>query len=338
VRGTATVEVWRGAVVESSHQAYVAVADASGRLRASAGDTEVMTLARSAIKPLQVLPLVEDGGLDRFGFGAAEMALACGSHNGEPMHVALAAQMLQRLGVTEESLACGARPPASRTAAKLLRERGERPSRLHNPCSGKHAAMLALARLHGWSFNGYHAPRHPVQERMLAEVVRWTCAAPDDIALATDGCGVPTFGLPLRAWAAAFGRLAAAARRNASPAAVVLRSMTQYPEYVAGTDRLCTALMRQAGGRIAAKLGAEGVYCAAVPGAELGVAIKVADGALRAVEPALIAVLRALGLLSADEVAALARFAEPDVLNSRDERVGSVRAVVELDVAPEVGE
>jgi L-asparaginase II len=328
----ARVEVWRGATIESVHEVCVAVCDADGRLRAGAGETERILFARSAVKPLQALPLVEDGVAERLQMSGQELALACASHSGEPIHVDAAARLLRRIGAGEDALACGAQRPWSEVAARALQRSGREPGRLHNNCSGKHAGMLALAHHHGWPLHGYHRLEHPVQRRMLEEMARWTCVAVEEIATAVDGCGVVTFALPLSRWAAAFARFAAAARRADGGAPDVLGAMVRHPEYVAGSDRLCTQLMRVAGGRIAVKLGAEGVYCAAVPGAELGIAIKVADGARRAVEPALVAVLRNLGLLSGDEVAELERFAEPDVHNTRGERVGAIRARVDLAV------
>lgn len=328
--GLARVEVRRGATVESRHVVSVAVADGNGGLRATAGDPELITFARSAIKPLQALPLVDDRVAEKFGFGAAELALACASHGGEPFHIDVAQSMLRRIGLDEHALACGAHPPMHEASARLLRDMRRAPTRIHNNCSGKHAGMLALARAHGWPLAGYHDVDHPVQQRMLHEMTRWSGVAPEDITIAVDGCGVATFALPLSGMARAFGALAAAARRGEKAPAAIARAMTTYPEYVGGTDRLCTELTRASAGRIIAKVGAEGVYCAAVPGAELGVALKVEDGARRAAEPALLGVLHALGLLSDDEVGVLARYAEPVVRNTRGEAVGELRAIVEL--------
>lgn len=328
--GLARVEVRRGAVVESRHAVSIAVADGEGVLRATAGDAELVTFARSAIKPLQALPLVDDGVAETFGFGAAELALACASHSGEPYHVDVAQGMLRRIGLDEHALACGAHPPMHEVSAQRLRDMGRGPTRIHNNCSGKHAGMLALARVHDWPIAGYHEIDHPVQQRMLQELTRWSGVAPEDIAIAVDGCGVATFALPLSGMARAFGGLAAAARRGENAPATIVRAMTTYPEYVGGTDRLCTELTRASAGRIVAKVGAEGVYCAAVPGAELGIALKVEDGAKRAAEPALLAVLHALGVLSDDEIGVLARFAEPVLCNTRRENVGELRAIVEL--------
>ena len=326
----AFVEVLRGGFVESVHRVSVAVVDPGGELRAYAGTSDMVVFARSAVKPVQAVPLVADGVADRFGWGGAELALACASHSGEPRHVEVARGMLASLGLGEDALACGAHAPFNASAARELSDRGEKPTRLHNNCSGKHAAMLGLAAAHGWPLRGYHEAEHPVQQRMLQEISHWSSVTADRIDVAVDGCGVATFALPLSALALTFARLAVAARSE-SPAARLIRAMQTFPELVGGTDRLCTELMRTTRGRIFAKVGAEGVYCAGVPGAEIGVALKVEDGAKRAAEPALIEVLRLLGLLTEEDMGDLDRYAGPDVTNTRGEIVGSLRSRITLE-------
>jgi L-asparaginase II len=331
MRTPSVVEVTRGSTVESVHRLSIAVVDASGALRAAAGSPDRVVFARSAVKPLQAVPLVADGVLRRYGWGDAELALACASHSGEARHVELARSMLASLGLDEDALACGAHAPFNDAAARTLRERRERPGRLHNNCSGKHAGMLGLASAHGWSIAGYHTREHPVQLRMLEEMSRWSGVAQDRIEVGIDGCGVATFAVPLRALARTFAALAAGARSAAGVEARVVGAMTRYPELVGGTGRLCTELMRMTGGRIFAKVGAEGVYCAGAPGAELGIAIKVEDGAKRAAEPALIEVLRLLGLIGDEEMMQLESFTNPPILNTRNEVVGALRARVRLE-------
>jgi L-asparaginase II len=327
------VEVWRGPIVESRHKVNIAVVDGEGRLRAFAGDPEMVTFARSAIKPMQALPLVEDEVADRYEFTEAELALACASHNGEQRHVELARSMLRKIGADESALACGAHAPLGKRAATALAETGGKFSRIHNNCSGKHAGMLALARFYSWPLVGYQLAEHPVQQRMLTEMARWTDMAAEDIPLGVDGCAVVTFGLPLARMARAFAGFASAARRGDKGPARVVEAMTKNPECVAGVDRLCTDLMRAVRGRIFVKVGAEGVYCAGVPGAELGIALKIDDGATRAAEPALIATLKELTLLTDEELAMLEHYAEPETLNTRGEVVGQIRARVELVAA-----
>lgn len=324
------VEVVRGAVVESRHRVHAAVVDADGRLRATVGDPDYITFFRSSAKPFQALPLVADGAMDRFGITLEELALCCGSHSGEARHVQAATSLLQRIGLDGEALACGAHAPFHAAARRELREAGLEPVRLHNNCSGKHAGMMALARVHGWDPTGYQLPEHPVQQRILSELQRWSGVPPEAMPIGTDGCGVVTVGMPLRNMALAYARLAAAAREGEREPTYVVGAMTSYPEMVAGEGRLCTDLMERAHGRLFAKVGAEGVYSVGVPGAELGVALKVEDGSTRALAPAVLAVLRQLDLISEDDLGALHEHAFPELRNTRGEMIGQIRPNLEL--------
>lgn len=325
------VEVVRGAVVESRHRVHVAVVDAEGRLRAYAGDPDLVTFVRSSAKPLQALAMVEDGAADRFGLTDEEIAIACGSHSGTPAHLRIVESILAKVGLDAEALACGPHLPFHEGTVRELQEAGLEPVRLHNNCSGKHAGMLALARARGWETQGYNRPEHPVQWRMLDEIARWARLPPEGIALGNDGCGVVCFALPLRHMALAFAGVAGAVRRGERGPSRVVGAMLAHPEMVAGEGRLCTELMRRAEGRVFAKIGAEGVYCVGVPGAELGIALKVEDGAARAVAPAVLAVLRELDLISEDDLGAMHALVYPDVVNTRGEVVGQLRPSIRLE-------
>jgi L-asparaginase II len=333
LRNPATVAVMRNRHVESIHRVHVAVVHAERGLVASAGDAGFVSFVRSAIKMFQALPLVEDDGVERFGLSGEELALCAASHNGERFHVDAARSILRKAGAHEDLLACGAHPPMHPAAAERLAADGERPGRIHNNCSGKHAGMLAFAAVHGWPADGYHRLEHPVQQRVLDTLASWSGVAPESVSIGIDGCGLPTFALPLDSVATACARFAAAAADGVSAPARITAAMTRHPEYVAGTGRLCTDLMKAAGGRLFAKVGAEGYYCAGAPAARLGIAIKVEDGARRAVEPALLAVLHALDLISTSELATLAQYANAEVLNTRGEVVGALAAHVSLEYA-----
>jgi len=324
------VEVVRGAVVESRHRIHAVVVDAEGRRRAWAGDPELLTYFRSAAKPFQALPLVADGAIDRFGLTLEELAVCCGSHSGQPAHVEAAAAILRKVGMEGAALACGPHPPFHEDSRRELAEAGLEPVRLHNNCSGKHAGMIALARAHGWDVEGYEQPEHPVQQRILAELSRWLEMPPEAMALGTDGCGAVTVGVPLHQMAYAYARLAAAARVGEREPTYVVGAMTSYPEMVAGDGRLCTELMRHTGGRVFAKVGAEGMYCVGIPGAEIGIALKVEDGATRAVGPAVLGILGELDLISDDDLGSLNDHAYPDLVNTRGEVVGQLRPRLEL--------
>jgi L-asparaginase II len=327
---TARVRVVRGDTVESEHLVHVAVSDGRA-LVASAGDPRVVTFLRSAAKPVQALPVVEDGVARRFRFTDSELALCCASHNAEPRHVRAALSILRKAGLEEGDLACGPHPPMGVREAARMAAAGEEPRSVHNNCSGKHAGMLALAVHHGWPTEGYHRAGHPVQERMRAEIARWTGLPAADLGTGVDGCGVVTFAVPVAAMARALARFGrAAAEEDPGPAAVV-DAIAQHPFMIAGTARLCTELIETTHGRIVAKTGAEGVYCAMVPAEGLGVALKVEDGARRAADVALVAVLEELGLLSAAERKRLAAWRAPVLRNTRDEVVGEVSSEIALD-------
>lgn len=327
------VEVTRAGTVESRHRVHVAVVDADGALRGWSGEAEMTTFWRSAAKPFQALPIVDDGAFERFGLTPEELALCCGSHSGTAAHVRAAESILARIGCSAEALACGAHQPFDAEARRALDDEGLEPVRLHNNCSGKHAGMLALARARGWDVEGYHRPEHPVQARILEEVARWAGVPAEAIAVGTDGCGVVCFALPLRQMAFAFASLAAAARRGEPGPAAVVGAMAAHPEMVAGPGRICTQLGRLSEGRLFAKVGAEGVYCVGVPGAELGIALKVEDGSSRAVAPAVAGVLRELDLISEDDFGALHRQVFREVANTRGEVTGEVRPAIRLRAA-----
>jgi L-asparaginase II len=319
------VEVVRGAIPESRHRVHAAVVDSDGRLRAAVGNPDFVTYFRSGAKPFQAAPLVRDGALDRFGITLEELALCCGSHSGEPRHVDVAIGMLAKVGVDVEALVCGPHPPLHKQTRRDLAEEGLEPGRLHNNCSAKHVGMLALARSHGWETAGYSRPEHPVQGRILSEISRWADVPFEAIGLGTDGCGAVCFAMPLQLMARSYASLASAARGGERDATYIVGAMTSYPEMVAGEGRLCTDLMEQTAGRVIAKVGAEGLYCVGVPGAELGVVLKVEDGSDRAVAPAILDLLRQLDLISEDDLGALWSHAYPDVINTCGDIVGQVR-------------
>ncbi|HSG46200.1 MAG TPA: asparaginase [Longimicrobiales bacterium] len=324
----ARVEVRRGGAVESVHAVHVAVAGRGG-MEAAAGDPGFPTFYRSASKPFQALPLVEDGVLDRFGFGGEELALCCASHNSEAQHLEVASRILDRIGLGGGALECGGHWPLREAVAYRFLEEGRVPGPLESNCSGKHAGMLALAVHHGWPTAGYVRAGHPVQERMSREVSRWTGIPVADLVTGVDGCGVVCFAVPLEVMAGSFARFAQDAARGGAVGRVC-DAMLDHPFLVAGTRRLCTDLMATGAG-VVAKVGAEGVYGAWHPASGLGIALKVEDGARRAAEPALVAVLEALELLPDRVLEALERYRTPVVKNTRGEVVGEMRVVMELE-------
>ncbi len=318
------VESTRGDLVESVHRVSAAVVDETGRLLAAAGDPSLITYWRSAAKPFQALPLLDDGAAAAYGLGAEELALACASHSSERVHLDVAARFLAKIGAREEELACGPHPPLGAAVAEMVLRTGHPLSPRWSNCSGKHAGMLALARHRGWDAKGYERAGHPVQERMIEEVERWSDVRRADMRFAVDGCTALCFGLPLSGMALSYARFAAAPE----PSAAALRdAMTGHPMLVAGTGRFCTELMSAWPGGVIAKVGAEGVYSAALLDERIGIALKVEDGDMRSAPVALMGVLRALVTSGrgAEALRSLARREELPTRNTRGEVTGVLR-------------
>lgn len=323
------VEVTRGGMVESRHRAAVAVVDADGAVVRAWGDVDRPVYGRSALKPLQALPLIETGAADRYGLGAAEIALACASHSGEPGHVELVTRWLARIGCSVDDLECGSHLPFHEASVEALILSGRKPDARYNNCSGKHAGFLTTSRHLGEATSGYIRYEHPVQQRILGVFEQLTGLRLGDAPRGIDGCGIPVIGIPLGHTAMAMARLAdpddhlPAAR--AAAAKRVLAAMASEPFLVAGSGRFCTKVLEVVGAKVVLKTGAEGVYAAALPTLGLGVALKVDDGAGRAAEVAMGRVLRHLKLLTADEERALADALAPPMHNRAGRETGRVQ-------------
>ena len=331
------VEVWRGPVVESRHRGHLAAVDGEGRLVASLGEPETITYLRSSAKPFQAVPLVTSGAADHFGLTQAELAVACGSHSGEDLHAETVARMLGKIGLDEAFLKCGAHDPYDRVTSERLRAAGESPGVLRNNCSGKHTGMLALALHLGAPPERYDDPEGPVQQAVLHAVSQFSGLPADEIAIGTDGCGVPVFGLPVRAMALMYARLVAPPAgfdpQTRAACGLLYSAMTSYPELVGGTvERFDTEVMRAVQGRLVSKIGAEGVYAAGVLPCErwpngLGLVFKIEDGEDRRARSTIaIEALRQLGVLDEDAYKTLSPYASFPVLNHRGEKVGQIRA------------
>lgn len=336
------VEVRRGSITESWHRGHVIAVDPDGNVVAYLGAPETtVTFLRSSAKPFQALPLLTSGAADRFAFTDQEVAMACASHNGEPIHTELVTSMLEKIGLGSEALRCGVHEPYSAEAARELRERGEAPNVLHNNCSGKHAGMLALALHLGAPIETYNRAEHPVQLAVGKAVAQFTGMPIEDMAVAVDGCAVPVFGMTIKTMARAYARLISpppdfdpVTRRACER---IVHVMSSYPELIGGTsDRLDTEIMRAAPGRLISKVGAEGVYTAGIKPCEefprgLGVALKIEDGDDRRARPTVVVEsLRQLGVLKDESLEAVARYAFFPVLNRPGDVVGEIVAKFEL--------
>jgi L-asparaginase II len=335
------VEVRRGSITESRHRGHIAAVDADGQVAAHLGALETVTYLRSSAKPHQAIPLIASGAAARFGFTDREIAVACASHSGEPIHTETVAAMLRKIGLEASALKCGTHEPFSREATRQMRARGEKPNVLQNNCSGKHTGMLALALHLGAPAETYDEPDNPAQLMIGRTVAQFSGVPVEDIAVGVDGCGVPVFGITVRAMALMYARLVAPPEEydhdTREACRRVVSAMTSHPEMVGGTtERLDTEMMRAAHGRLISKVGAEGVYTVGVLPSErwprgLGLALKIEDGEDRRARPTVvIEALRQLGVLTGEALEAVKPYASFPVHNHRGDTVGEVRASFQL--------
>ncbi len=342
------VEVTRADRVESAHRGSIVVVAPDGSAIASVGDPGQFAYARSSAKPFQLAPFVASGRFDEYGLGTDALAVMAASHSGEDRHVRLVQEILRRAGLTSAVLQNQVHAPFdSETATRLVRD-GERPTVLRGNCSGKHAAMVLFAKASGWPIDTYWHPDHPVQRLALETVSALSDVPIEDIATATDGCGVVTFGMPLRGLATAFARLADPSAIADPPLRSALTrirdAMMEHPELVAGERRrIDTAVMRAFPKRVVSKGGAEGVLAMGFPPGALpanapfgdgpmGVAAKVEDGSLgpRAGDAISVAILRQLGMASDPRAGPLVDHAAQPILDPRGDRAGDVRAAFRI--------
>jgi L-asparaginase II len=322
------VEACRGALVESRHRAAVAVVDADGSVVLALGAVERPIYPRSAVKALQALTLVESGAADRFRLGDEELALACASHGGEPGHVAAVARMLGAAGLDAGALECGAHWPLHQPSAQALARSGGTAGAIHNNCSGKHAGFLCAACAMEVPYRGYVAPGHPVQREVAAALETLAGVALDEGCRAVDGCSVPTWAIPLAALARAFARFGTGRGLDTARARAAARlraACAAKPWFVAGTNRFCSEIMGRLGARVLVKTGAEGTFCGALPEQGFGIAVKCDDGAGRAAEAIMAAmIVRFLALDAADRMFC-ERFVRPTLRNWNGIEVGQLR-------------
>ncbi len=328
-------KVIRGDTVESIHRGHFVVIDGSRNVVASAGDRENVTFLRSASKALQAVPLITTGAADNFGFSEEEIALACASHSGETIHVRLANLMLERIGLTESHLRCGAHLPFNEKEAERMQRAGEYPTQLHNNCSGKHIAMLAVAKHIGADLASYEEIDHPVQQAIIQAVSVFTETPIDQIKIGIDGCAAPNFAVTILAMAKSFLNLVSPSAgfdsemRDAS--ARIVNASINCPEVIGGTERLDTMIMKAAEGKVISKVGADGVWlCGVLPNDKwptgLGIALKVEDGDDKRARPVVaVKILKQLRILSDDDLPELSPMS---IKNRRGDAVGKVEAIL----------
>lgn len=321
------IRVERGGVEEAIHLGHLAVADAGGALHSGLGNTARLTYFRSCAKPLQAYAALQTGIVERFHLEEEHVAIMAASHNGEPRHVEVVRDLLRRTEVPKAALQCGAHWPYYEPAAEAARRELPAPIAVFNNCSGKHAGMLAAARMLGASLDGYLEPDHPVQERIRGAISGFTACPDSEVRYGIDGCSAPNAAVPLASMARSFAAFVASTDKNARQ---IVEAMTTHPFLVGGTERFDTRLMEVTGGRLLAKGGAAGAHCTADRRSGLGLAIKLDSGDGTWTSVAVMAALDQLGWLDRAEREALGSFAAPNLRNHRRLVVGSVRAVFTL--------
>ena len=293
--------LYRGGWAESRHYGSIAVTDSGGKLLYSRGVAERMTFLRSAAKPFQVLPLFTTGAYAKYRFRLDEIAVMAGSHSGQDEHVERIKSILEKIGLDEAALQCGIQRPFHRQTAQRLAQGGKPISPLRNACSGKHACMLAIAQSQGWNTADYTKIEHPVQQLMLATIAKITEFPAKDIGLGLDTCGVPVFALPLNNMALAYAKLGSQTATSATEQQgmeTIIAAMTTYPELVAGSGRFTSSLLLAGAGSLVAKDGGESTFGIGFTGKDLGIAVKIEDGASRALAPTVLQILTELKLLT----------------------------------------
>ena len=330
-------EITRGNLVESIHLGHAVVINGNTDLVAWAGDPETRMFFRSSAKPFQAIPLLASGAADAYGFTTEELALASASHNATSRHQAVVASMLAKAGLREEDLQCGIAPPLDEAEKARVTLGLTPPSLIQCECSGKHAGMLATCRHRGWPIESYLEPDHPLQTEIRTIIAAACGTPPEALDRAVDGCSLPTYGAPIRAFATAYAVFAdpdGARWTGTEPYRAALHrireAFSRHPDLVSGDGEIDTTIMRLTAGQVVAKLGAEGLLCMAVPDHRLGIAISDISGSARGLGPGAVAVLGELALVSASTVSALARELCPAVESFAGQPVGEIRQVLAM--------
>jgi L-asparaginase II len=314
----------RGGITESFHRGVVCVVDSNGRVIHSVGDIKQVCYPRSALKFFQHIPLITSGAFDHFGFTLKELALMCGSHNGEHMHTETAGGILAKIGMGEEHLGCGAQTPTHKKDYVALIRDGKEPTAIHNNCSGKHSGFLAWCKFHGVSTHDYLSANHPLHREIKRIAALFHEMHENDLVTGVDGCSAPIFAMPVYNQAIAYKNLLnpeAFGDEKISRACELIRTaIASHPEMVAGSKRYCTDLMSVTQGKILGKTGADGVYSLAIPSSGYGICIKIDDGKMGPQYNVAQQVLEQLGLLNEEEKLAL----HPYLLNENRNFAGNV--------------
>lgn len=327
------VEVYRDEVLESFHRGVVCVVDKEGKIIYSEGDVQQICYPRSALKLIQVLPLLEHNGMEHFGFTLEEIAIMCGSHNGEAEHQRVVNSILKKIGLDKEHLNCGAQYPTDRKTANELIKNSEKPHHIHNNCSGKHAGFLAYAVLRGWETQDYINPQHPMQQEILQTTAELYEYPKEKMAIAYDGCSAPIFSVPVYNQAVGFKNLVHPIQfsdKRQKACATIIEAITKYPYMVAGNKRYCTDMMEITSPRIIGKTGAEGIFSMGLTQEKIGVTIKIDDGKMLPQYNVAQRFVEATGIFSKEKLAPLKHYEEAEITNFNKFVTGKIKTREDL--------
>lgn len=295
------VEVKRGGVLESFHRGVICIVNQDNKIVYSIGDTKQICFPRSALKFFQQIPLLCSDAVEHFGFTEKEIALFCGSHNGEKQHIETVRSILNKIGLDESYLMCGPQMPTLKEDQYELIKGNLQALRIHNNCSGKHAGFLAYCVYKNWPLDNYIDPSHPLHLEILDVIADFHEYPKELIQQGIDGCSAPIFAFPVYNQAIAYKNLISPIRFDESvqkACKTMVDAIVHYPEMIAGEKRYCTDLMRQSEGKLIGKTGADGVYSIGIRDLNLGVCIKVDDGKMGPQYNIAQAVIEQLGILN----------------------------------------
>lgn len=315
----------RGGITESFHRGVVCVVDEQGDVIASLGDVKQVCYPRSALKYFQHIPLITSGAFHHFGFTLKELAIMCGSHNGEDMHVEAAQGILSKIDMEEGALGCGGQSPTLKADFLKLVLSGKEPGAIHNNCSGKHGGFLAYCKFMGMNTEDYLSAEHHLHREIKRVTAMFHEMDESDLITGVDGCSAPIFAMPVYNQAVAYKNLVAPekfGKEIADACRMITAAIAQYPEMIAGSKRYCTDLIRVTEGRIIGKTGADGVYSLAIPEKKWGICIKIDDGRMGPQYNAAQSILESLGLITEDEAAKLHGYLETEIRNWAGNQTG----------------